>query len=118
ANDRARSLYERGIRLLDYDDALAKIEALHNLGDVCALVGRNDEALRHFEEMLRHAWLLDHRAKAGAAHGRIGRYYRRMGDLPRALGHFKTGHQLFGRAGDRRGVAAALDDIGKCHWMR
>lgn len=118
ANDQAVDFYQRGLAMLDYDDALARIEALHNLGDVLALVGRTDEAAVRFHEMLRTAWLLDHPAKGGAAHGRIGRIHRQRSEYDRALEHFRLAHQLFDRAGDRRGVAGALDDIGKVHWLR
>lgn len=118
ANEQAVEFYGRGLAILDYDDALARIEALHNLGDVLALMGRTDEAAVRFQEMLRTAWLLDHTAKGGAAHGRLGRIHRQRGDYDRALEHFKIAYELFEKAGDRRGVAGALDDIGKVHWLR
>lgn len=118
ANDQAVEFYQRGLAILDYDDALARIAALHNLGDVLALMGRTDEAAIRFHEMLRLAWLFDHLAKGGAAHGRIGRIHRQRGDYERALEHFRLAHELFDKAGDRRGVAGALDDVGKVHWLR
>ncbi len=118
ANEQAVDFYQRGLTLLDYDDALARIEALHNLGDVLALIGRLDEAAVRFHEMLRTAWLLDHPKKGGAAHGRLGRLARQRGEYDRALEHFRMAHQLFEKTGDRRGVAGALDDIGKVSWLR
>jgi tetratricopeptide (TPR) repeat protein len=118
ANEAAARLYERGLGLLDFDDALSKIEALHNLGDVLALAGKITQALERFADMLRFAWLLDHASKAGAAHSRIGRIYRQTADYDKAAEHLRLAHQLFVRAGDRRGVAAALDDIGKLHFLR
>jgi tetratricopeptide (TPR) repeat protein len=118
ANEQALGFYQRGLALLDYDDALARIEALHNLGDVLSLIGKNDEAAVRFMEMLRTAWLLDHPAKGGAAHGRLGRLARGRGDYERALEHFRLAHTLFEKAADRPGVAAALDDIGRVHWLR
>jgi tetratricopeptide (TPR) repeat protein len=118
ANEIAARLYERGLGLLDFDDALSKIEALHNLGDVLLLAGKIQPALDRFADMLRYAWLLDHPAKAGAAHSRIGRIYRQTADYDKAAEHLRLAHQLFTRAGDRRGVAAALDDIGKLHFLR
>ena len=118
ANDAAIAFYERGIELLEFDDALAKIEALHNLGDVCALVGKTERALATFEEMLRYAWLLDLKPKGGAAHGRIGRLFRQRGDFDKSLEHLSIAHKLFVEAADRRGIAASLDDIGKVHWLR
>ncbi len=100
------------------EDALAKIEALHNLGDVESRLGEHDKALGHFQEMLRMAWLLDHRAKGAAAHGRIGRIYRGIGDYAKAQDHLKLAYQMFTREGDRRGVAAALDDIARVETLR
>ncbi len=113
ANEQAATFYRRGIALLDLDDALSKIEALHNLGDVCTLLGWTTEALDHFSEMLRYAWLLDHKGKGGAAHRRIGRLWASLGDYERVLGHFNMALRLFERASDSRGVAATLDDVGQ-----
>jgi tetratricopeptide (TPR) repeat protein len=118
ANEQAVDFYQRGLNLLDYDDALARIEALHNLGDVLTLIGRLDEAAVRFQEMLRTAWLLDHPKKGGAAHGRLGRLARQRGEYDRALEHFRMAHALFEKTHDRRGVSGALDDIGKVHWLR
>jgi len=118
ANAPAVELYGRALALLDEDDVLPRLDALHNLGSVLVLIGRTDEAALRFQEMLRLAWLFDHPAKAGAAHGRLGRIHRQHGDYDTALGHFGEAKELFERAQDRRGVAGALDDIGSVHWMR
>lgn len=118
ANEQAIEFYQKGLAMLDYDDAMARMEALHNLGDVLARVGRTDEAAVRFQEMLRIAWLFDYMAKGGAAHGRMGRLYRQRGDYDRALEHFQMAFDLFEAAGDRRGVAGALDDMGSIHWLR
>ena len=118
ANQEAVELFTRGLGVLDEDDALARLAALHNLGDVLDRVGRTDEALSRFREMLRLAWLFDNSAKAGAAHGRLGRIYRRLGEYDEAMAHLRRAHELFRRAGDQRGIAATLDDMGKVHWLR
>lgn len=115
--DRARSLYLRGLRLLDADDSVLKLEAYHSLGDVAARLGRIREALAHFGEMLRVAWRMDLPAKGGAAHARIGRLHRALGDYKQALQHLGLAHELFGLAGDRPGIAATLDDIGRVHFL-
>ncbi len=115
--ERARALYMRGLRLLDLDDAVAKMEAYHRLGDVATRLGRVREALGHFHEMLRIAWRLDLPAKGGAAHARIGRLHRWCGDYPRALEHLDLAHLLFDLAADRPGIAATLDDIGRVHFL-
>ncbi len=117
-HERARALLLRGVRLLDLDDALLKLDACHSLGDVAARLGRAREALVHFHEMLRLSWRLDLPAKGGAAHARIGRIYRATGDFARAQEHLDLAHLLFDLSGDRRGIAATLDDIGRLHLLR
>ena len=118
ANAPAVDFYRRALSLMTFDDVAARLEAVHNLGTVLALVGKTDEAAAHFGEMLRLAWLYDHPAKGGAAYGRIGRIHRQRGDYDRALGHFKMAHELFLRANDERGVAGTLDDAGMVWWLR
>ena len=44
-------------------------------------------------------------SKGGAAHNRIGRVYRAIGQLEEAMRNLGTGHALFDSAGDVRGVA-------------
>ena len=118
ANTQAAEYYRRGLNLLELEDVLSKIEALHNLGDVCTVLGRHDEALKLFSEMLRYAWLLDHRGKGGAAHRRLGRIHRTLGDYDQALNHLHSALRMFEKAMDSRGVAATLDDVGKVAWLR
>ncbi len=117
-HDRARAFYLRGLRLLDVDDSIAKIDAYHKLGDVTARLGRMREALAHFGEMLKISWRLDLPAKGGAAHARIGRLHRELGDYKRSLQHFDLAHLLFELAGDRPGIAATLDDLGRVQFLR
>ncbi len=118
ANGRAADYYARGLPLLEEDDVVRRLEAYHHQGDVLQLAGRNDEAIASFQTMLDIAWRLDLKAKGGAAHNRIGRVYRAIGQLEEAMRHLGTGHALFDAANDARGVASSLDDVGKVHWMR
>ncbi len=118
ANDRAIRFYESGLNLLDPEDSLSRIDTLHNLGDVRALVGRTTEALNDFEEMLQHSYMLDNWNKGGAALGRIARIFRTTGDYDKAVEYYKTAQRLFLRASDRRGVAGTLDDLGKVMWLK
>src|SRR5206468_2660116 len=115
--DRARALYLRGLRLLDMDDSALKLEAHHRLGDVAQRLGRTREALAHFGDMLCAAWRMDLPGKGGAAHARIGRLYRSLGDYRRALQHLELAQILFELAGDRPGIAACYDDIGRLHFL-
>ena len=115
--ERARGLYLRAVRLLELDDAVAKMDALYAVGDVAARLGRTREALAHFQEMLRLAWRLDLPAKGGAAHGRIGRLHGTLGEHKAALAHLEIARQLFEVAGDLAGIASTLDDIGRLHLL-
>jgi tetratricopeptide (TPR) repeat protein len=118
ANPQAIDLYRRALALFAEDDVAGRFEALHNLGTVLALVGHNEEAAQQFEAMLRLGWLYDHPSKGGAAHARIGRLHRQRGEYEAALARFAKARELFDRAGDRRGVAATLDDVGIVHYLR
>lgn len=115
--ERGRSLYARGVELLGSDDSLLRIETLHKLGDVAARLGHSHEALAHFSDMLKTAWRLDLPGKGGAAHARIGRVYRGLGDYRMAVQHLDMAHLLFDLGGDRPGVAASLDDIGRVYFL-
>jgi tetratricopeptide (TPR) repeat protein len=115
--ERARSLYGRGLQLLDADDSLLKMEVLHKIGDIAGRLGYSHEALAHFGDMLKAAWRLDLPGKGGAAHSRIGRIYRALGDYRMAVQHLDMAHLLFDLGGDRPGVAASLDDIGRVYYL-
>lgn len=118
ANKQAAIFYRQGVKLLKLDDALSKIDALHNLGDVCSVLGHNEEALEHFTEMLHFAWLLDHRIKGASAHRRLGQVQGTLGEYERAMTHLENAKRLFQLAGDTMGVAATFDDVGKLAWLK
>jgi len=118
ANAKAAECYQKGLELLGDDDARARLNALHHYGDVLCQLGQYDAGLAQFNAMQALAYSLDLRAKAGAAHNRIGRLFRESGRLDEATRHLQVGHSLFHQAGDERGVASSLDDIGKLAWMK
>jgi tetratricopeptide (TPR) repeat protein len=115
---KAHDYYVKGLELLGDSDARRRIDALHDHGDVLTLLGKTDEALAAFREMLCIAYRLALRAKGGAAHNRIGRLHRDTGSLGLAQRHLATALALFELAADQRGIAACHDDIGKLLWMR
>lgn len=115
---KASEYYSRGLELLGDDDARRRIDALHNHGDVLVLLGKTDEALEAFRQMLAIAYRMNLLGKGGAAHNRIGRLFRETGVLVEASRHLQAGLALFQAASDTRGVAASLDDIGKLLWVR
>jgi tetratricopeptide (TPR) repeat protein len=120
-NQKALDYYKRGLDLAAAGaeiDAEARMRALHHYGDVLQLLGKNDEALVTFREMLAVAYRLDLRTRGGAAHGRIGRLYRDTGRLEKARAHLNAAFRLFEQAGDERGIASTVDDLGKLHWLK
>jgi tetratricopeptide (TPR) repeat protein len=118
ANEQAVELYRRGLETLGDDEPVTRLDALHNIGTVLVTMGETDAAEKHFREMLAWAWKVDHRAKGGAAHGRLGRVYRERGEYDQAMAHLRRAHELFAAADDKRGMASTLDDMGRIHWLR
>ena len=118
ANAKACEYYERGLELLGDAYVGKRIDALHDYGDVLLLSGRIDDALSAFREMLTLAFRLNLLPKGGAAHNRIGRLFRDTGALDDAQKHLEAAMALFRAAGDERGVASSIDDIGKLSWLR
>jgi tetratricopeptide (TPR) repeat protein len=119
--DEAKKLYEKGLAMLGEADAPARMDALHNLGDVVEQSGHAgalDEAARYFAEMLQLAWRFDNLNKAGAAYSRLARGQRRLGKYDVAMDHLRRAHELFERSRDDRGIASTLDDMGRVHWLR
>ncbi len=117
-HEEARALYEKGLAMLRQIDAPARLDALHNLGDVLEQMGKTQESAACFLEMLHVAWRYDNLNKAGAAYARLGRSQRRIGRYDEALEHLHRAHELFKRSRDDRGIAATLDDIGRVYWLR
>ena len=118
AAKKAYEYYRRGLELLGESDGARRIDALHNHGDVLLLLGRTDEALAAFREMLSISFRLAMRGKGGAAHNRIGRVYRQVGQFSAARDHLNTALELFRAVSDDRGIAASHDDIGKLLWLK
>jgi tetratricopeptide (TPR) repeat protein len=116
--DEARALYEKGLAMLGQADAPARMDALHNLGDVLEQAGKTDEASQFFVEMLGLAWKFDNLNKAGAAYARLARGQRKLGKYDAAMEHLRRAHELFERSRDDRGIASTLDDMGRVHWLR
>ena len=121
ANSKAAEYYVKGLTLLR-DGAEGSTEqqlrALHHYGDVLQVLGKNDEALDAFNEMLVRAYRLNLKSKGGAAHARIGRLYRDTGRLDDAALQLDSALALFEDSNDERGIASTVDDIGKLYWLR
>ncbi|HTR54080.1 MAG TPA: tetratricopeptide repeat protein [Kofleriaceae bacterium] len=118
APEEARVLYEKGLAMLGESDAPARMDGLHNLGDVLEQTGKSDEAARCFVDMLQLAWRYDNLNKAGAAYARLARGQRRLGKYDAAMDYLRRAHELFERSRDDRGIASTLDDMGRVNWLR
>ncbi|MEO6772157.1 MAG: tetratricopeptide repeat protein [Kofleriaceae bacterium] len=116
--EEARGLYEKGLAMLAAVDAPARMDALHNLGDVLEQAGNTDEATPYFTEMLQLAWRYDNLNKAGAAYSRLARGERRHGKYDAAMDFLRRAQGLFERSRDDRGIASTLDEMGRVHWLR
>lgn len=110
--DTARSLYQKALALMEPDDP-ARIDALHNLGDVLEHGGKPLLAEARFREMLGIAWRYDAANKGGAANLRLAKIARRSGASQEAEKRVGLAKTLFLRAIDRRGIGAATDELGR-----
>jgi tetratricopeptide (TPR) repeat protein len=117
ANQRAIELYDRALACVGPHDIAARIELWHDLAAVYELIGNSDAALGAFERMLRLSWVAASKTTAAAAFNKMGRVWRRKGDLKLSLEYLQRGLDLFRGAGDARGVAGSLDDIGRALHM-
>ncbi len=104
---------EKAIPLIAPDDLVRKLNALHEHGSLLTTVGRYDDAIASFTQMLRLAWTMGARGKGGAALNRIGRVHRQRGEDVKARTMFERALTLFRAAGDVRGVASTLDDLAQ-----
>jgi len=111
----ALRLVEKALPLISKDDVVRKIEAHHEHGSLLTTLGRYDEAVSAFTEMLRLAWTIGARGKGGAALNRIARVYRQRGDDVEARELLERALVMFRAAGDLRGVASTLDDLAQVH---
>ncbi len=111
-HQRAIELYQQGLDLIEPDERLDRIDVLHNLGSIYELQGKWEEAEKCLTEMLRNAWILGHRNKAGAALNKIGRLYRLRGDSIAGRAFLNRAMTLFKAVGDERGIASCLCDLG------
>lgn len=116
ANETAIRLFDRALACIGSHpsgDLAARIHIWHDLGSVYELIGDFEAALGAFERMLRLSWVAASKTKAAVAFNKMGRVWRRKGDLRLALEYLERGHELFRGANDARGIAGSLDDIGK-----
>jgi tetratricopeptide (TPR) repeat protein len=112
-NEKAIRLFDKALACIGNYDLAARLHLWHDLGSVYELIGDFEAALGAFERMLRLSWVAASKTKAAVAFNKMGRVWRRKGDLKLALEYLERGHELFRGTGDARGIASSLDDIGK-----
>ena len=112
-NEKAIRLFDKALACIGMHDLAARLHLWHDLGSVYELIGDFEAALGAFERMLRLSWVAASKTKAAVAFNKMGRVWRRKGDLKLALEYLERGHELFRGTGDARGIASSLDDIGK-----
>jgi tetratricopeptide (TPR) repeat protein len=113
ANHQAIELFDRALACIGANDLGARIQLWHDLASVYELIGSFEAALGAFERMLRLSWVAASKTTAAAAFNKMGRVWRRRGDLKLSLEYLSRGLDLFRGANDARGVAGSLDDIGR-----
>jgi len=118
SNDRAISLYQKALECIGESDVAIRMHVWHDLGSIYELRGQYEDALTAYEKMLRLGWVMASRAKGGVAFNKMGRVWRQKGELVLALDYLTKGKDLFDQAGDERGIAGSLDDIGQVLWMQ
>ena len=117
ANQHAIQLFDRALACIGAHDLGMRIELWHELASVYELIGNFEAALGAFERMLRLSWVSASKTTAAAAFNKMGRVWRRKGDLKLSLEYLERGLDLFRGANDARGVAGSLDDIGRALHM-
>jgi tetratricopeptide (TPR) repeat protein len=117
ANGRAIELFDRALACIGGHDLGVRIQLWGDLAAVYELIGNFEAALGAFERMLRLSWVAASKTTAAAAFNKMGRVWRRKGDLKLSLEYLQRGLDLFRGANDARGVAGSLDDIGRALHM-
>ncbi len=104
-NEKAIRLFDRALACLGGQDLAQRIHIWHDLGSVYELIGDFEAALGAFERMLRLSWVAASKTKAAVAFNKMGRVWRRKGDLKLALEYLERGLELF-RGAERCAVAS------------
>ncbi len=109
---------EKALELVPPSEISRRIDALHVLGSLLTTLGRYDEAMSAFAEMLEVSWRVGARGKGGAALNRIARIHRMKGEEEQARAILLRALELFRAAEDLRGVASTLDDLAQVERLR
>jgi len=118
ANRRAIKYNLEALNLLSAENVLNRLEVLHNLGSLFTLIGKTEDAIATFEEMVTASQIILNNNKLGAAYNKIGRIYREIGSHKKSSHFLTLAYNSFRIAKDRRGIASTLDDLGRLYWQQ
>jgi tetratricopeptide (TPR) repeat protein len=91
-------------------------DALHHLGAVYWLWGRNTEAVEHYQQALAIRREIGYRVGEGHTLNNLGLVHRRWGRYSEAVEHYRQALAIQREIGDRAGEALALGNLGVvCH---
>ena len=88
---------DRALACIAEHDHATRIHLWHDLGSIYELIGDFEAALGAFERMLRLSWVAASKTKAAVAFNKMGRVWRRKGDLKLALGGLFDPSELIDR---------------------
>ncbi|OWK45070.1 High-affnity carbon uptake protein Hat/HatR [Fimbriiglobus ruber] len=86
--------------------------ALGNLGNAYAALGRVDDAIEHYRQNLAIAREIGDRRGEGNALGNLGLAYAALGRVDDAIEHYRQQLVIAREIGDRRGEGNALGNLG------
>ncbi|MBN2695387.1 tetratricopeptide repeat protein [bacterium] len=118
ANRKAIEYYEEALKILPQENALFRIEILHNLGSLYNLIGKIEPSIQSFKQMAQLAIIIIHYNKVGAAYNKIGRICRDQGEHEKAERYLQQAYDYFNMGRDRRGIASTQDDMGRLYWQK
>ncbi len=118
ANRRAIKYNLEALNLLPAENVLNRLEVLHNLGSLYTLIGKTEDSIVTFEEMVQLSQIILNNNKLGAAYNKIGRIYRDIGSHKKSSNYLTLAYNSFRIAKDRRGIASTLDDLGRLYWQQ
>lgn len=117
-NHTAAGNFEKAVAFLGENALEQRTRVLYDLGSVLELAGKVGDARSWFEDLLRTAWLLGHKAKVALALRKLGRCAQTLGEYEIALAQLERARAIFEETGDEPGMAACLGDMGRVHSRR
>jgi|GEM_PF-2826787 len=109
---RARDIYSELHSWSDY------LHVLNNIGITLHILNRKGEAIGVFTEAENIARLINASSILADIYNNLGTIYEEMNDLDRAHDYYSMGYRIMERAGDTRGMAVSLVNLGNNSYYR